>query len=112
MSFLKTLQIWASRFSVPSFPRAFVDANREPFELDPQMFEDELPSYVNTSSPRVAVGLGTIARNVTSDTQIYKNKLTFAEAKDRIERFYWPYHQTLRQLVDATKRKIWILHSY
>ncbi len=87
------------------FPRAFVDANREPFELDPQMFEDELPSYVNTSSPRVAVGLGTIARNVTSDTQIYKDKLTFAEAKERIEKFYWPYHQVLRQLVDTTKRK-------
>ncbi|WP_419901839.1 N-formylglutamate amidohydrolase [Kiloniella sp.] len=87
------------------FPRAFVDANREPFELDPHMFEDELPSYVNTNSPRVAVGLGTIARNVTSDTQIYKDKLTFAEAKERIEKYYWPYHQTLRQLVDATKRK-------
>ncbi|WP_085904057.1 N-formylglutamate amidohydrolase [Kiloniella majae] len=87
------------------FPRAFVDANREPFELDPHMFEDELPSYVNTNSPRVAVGLGTIARNVTSETQIYKDKLTFAEAKDRIERFYWPYHQVLRQLVDTTKRK-------
>ncbi len=87
------------------FPRAFVDANREPFELDPHMFEDELPSYVNTNSPRVAVGLGTIARNVTSDTQIYKDKLTFAEAKERIEKFYWPYHQTLRQLVDMTKRK-------
>lgn len=87
------------------FPRAFVDANREPFELDPHMFEDELPSYVNTNSPRVAVGLGTIARNVTSETQIYKDKLTFAEAKERIERFYWPYHKVLRQLVDATKRK-------
>jgi N-formylglutamate amidohydrolase len=87
------------------FPRAFVDANREPFELDPHMFEDELPSYVNTNSPRVAVGLGTIARNVTSDTLIYKDKLTFAEAKERIEKFYWPYHQVLRQLVDTTKRK-------
>ncbi|WP_020591176.1 N-formylglutamate amidohydrolase [Kiloniella laminariae] len=108
-SFVDELLCNAPRLGAPLlcalFPRAFVDANREPFELDPQMFEDELPSYVNTSSPRVAVGLGTIARNVTSDRPIYKDKLTFAEAKDRIERYYWPYHQVLRQLVDSTKRK-------
>lgn len=38
------------------FPRAFIDPNREPFELDPGMFEDELPSYANTSSTRVQAG--------------------------------------------------------
>ncbi len=46
------------------FPRAWCDANREPWELDPGMFADELPDYVNRSSPRVAAGLGTIARIV------------------------------------------------
>src|SRR5262245_31284696 len=44
------------------FPRAFVDPNREPYELDPGMFADNLPDYVNRSSPRVGAGLGTIAR--------------------------------------------------
>ncbi|MCH7833244.1 MAG: N-formylglutamate amidohydrolase [Proteobacteria bacterium] len=48
------------------FPRAYVDANREAFELDPAMFADPLPDYVNTRSPRIAAGLGTIARVVTS----------------------------------------------
>src|SRR5216684_5618148 len=38
------------------FPRAYLDPNREPFELDPQMFEDALPPYVNSRSPRVQVG--------------------------------------------------------
>ena len=38
------------------FPRVYVDPNREPYELDPIMFEDGLPDYVNTSSPRVAAG--------------------------------------------------------
>ena len=46
------------------FPRSFVDANREPYELDPGMFEDALPPWVNAASPRVAAGLGTIARVV------------------------------------------------
>src|SRR4029450_1433510 len=53
-----------------TFPRAFVDPNREPFELDPAMFEDELPAFVNTGSPRVAAGLGTIAHGVSHRREI------------------------------------------
>lgn len=39
------------------FPRAYLDANREPYELDPAMFADPLPPHVNTRSLRVAGGL-------------------------------------------------------
>ena len=46
------------------FPRCFVDVNREPYELDPRMFEGRLPSFANTRSMRVAGGLGTVARVV------------------------------------------------
>jgi N-formylglutamate amidohydrolase len=84
------------------FPRAFVDPNREPFELDPTMFEDDLPAFVNTSSPRVAAGLGTIARVVGNGTEIYSGKLRYAEALDRINACYKPYHAALRQLIDET----------
>jgi N-formylglutamate amidohydrolase len=84
------------------FPRAYVDPNREPYELDPVMFEDELPDYVNRSSPRVAVGLGTIARVVADGEDIYRRKLRFAEAERRIERLYRPYHAALEQLIQQT----------
>ena len=50
------------------FPRAYLDVNREPYELDPAMFTDPLPPHVNTRSVRVAGGLGTIARIVAEDT--------------------------------------------
>ena len=85
------------------FPRAYVDPNREPFELDPAMFEDELPSYVNTRSPRVAAGLGTIARVVANGADIYRAKLSVREALERIRTYYWPYHEALRDLVEATR---------
>jgi N-formylglutamate amidohydrolase len=85
------------------FPRAYLDPNREPFELDPGMFEDELPAFVNTRSPRVRVGLGTIARVVATGEDIYARKLRFAEAMLRIEGLYRPYHRALRQLVTATR---------
>ena len=86
------------------FPRAFCDVNREPYELDQQMFEDRLPAFVNTRSVRVACGLGTIARVVTDGAEIYRRRLSFAEAEQRLRQCYRPYHRALKKLVDDTTR--------
>ncbi len=59
------------------FPRAYLDVNREAYELDPAMFSDALPGFVNAGSPRVRMGLGTIARIVASGEEIYAGKLRF-----------------------------------
>ncbi|MBV9018909.1 MAG: N-formylglutamate amidohydrolase, partial [Alphaproteobacteria bacterium] len=87
------------------FPRAYLDVNREAWELDPTMFSDVLPSFVNARSPRVRMGLGTIARVVASGEEIYARKLCFAEAKQRVDRLYYPYHQILRGLVRDTEEE-------
>ena len=84
------------------FPRAYLDVNREAWELDPAMFSDALPSYVNVRSPRVRMGLGTIARVVASGEEIYASKLAFADARQRVDALYHPYHRALRRLVDET----------
>jgi N-formylglutamate amidohydrolase len=88
-----------------NFPRAFVDPNREPYELDPKMFDGPLPPYANTRSPRVAAGLGTIARVVTNGSEIYRGTLGVAEALARIEAHYRPYHDALRGLLAETRRR-------
>jgi len=85
------------------FPRAYADPNREPWELDPAMFSDDLPRWVNTSSPRVRAGLGTVAKVVTDGAEIYSGLLTFAEAEARIETYYKPYHQALTSLLESTR---------
>lgn len=87
------------------FPRAFLDPNREPFELDPGMFDGALPSYINARSPRVAAGLGTIPRIVASGEEIYVRRLRFAEAQARLDRCYYPYHAALRGLIEATRAR-------
>lgn len=87
------------------FPRAYVDANREAFELDPAMFSGPLPDYVNTSSPRIAAGLGTIAKIVTDGEDIYSEPLHFEDAERRIDGFYKPYHAALKGLIEATKER-------
>jgi len=85
------------------FPRVFVDVNRQPYELDPTMFSDPLPHYVITQNSRISAGLGTIARVVSNGERVYKNKLTFQEAEERINHFYRPYHDALQTLINNTK---------
>jgi N-formylglutamate amidohydrolase len=85
------------------YARAFIDVNREPYELDPAMFEDELPDFARARTARVAAGLGSIAKVVGEGQEIYRRKLTFAEARRRIEGAHKPYHRALTGLIEATR---------
>ena len=85
------------------FPRAFVDPNREPYELDPSMFQEPLPEFANSRSPRVAAGLGTVARIVANGEQIYDARLPVSDAMNRIELYYRPYHAALAELIEQTQ---------
>ena len=85
-----------------TFPRAFVDANREAWELDPALIDGPLPDHANASTPRVAAGLGSIPRVITGGVEIYDRRLTLQEAEGRIGAFYMPYHAALRDLIDET----------
>ena len=79
--------------------RAYMDLNREPYELDQRMFGEALPGYMNTTSPRVLCGLGTIPKVVAEGEEIYREKLPLIEAVARVEQIYRPYHQTLAALL-------------
>ncbi len=87
---------------VAHFPRAFCDANREAWELDPAMFAGKLPDWVNTTSARVGAGLGTIARIVASGEAIYRGKLDFSDAEARVADYWQPFHDALRGEIDGT----------
>jgi len=87
------------------FARAWIDVNREPWELDPAMFEDELPPYAQGRSARVTAGLGVIARIVGEGQEIYRRKLTFAEAAHRVAEVHDPYHAALAGLVRESVEK-------
>lgn len=80
--------------------RSYLDLNREPYEFDARMFNERLPNFVNCASPRVASGLGTIPRTVGDGVLIYNNGLDLAEALNRIETVYRPYHRALGALLD------------
>lgn len=86
------------------FPRAYLDLNREPYELDPRMFDGRLPVFANTRSVRVAGGLGTIARVVGDSQEIYGERLKVDEALARIDKLYKPYHRSLRELLERAQQ--------
>ena len=86
------------------FPRCYVDVNREPYELDPRMFDGRLPSFANTRSMRVAGGLGTVARVVGDAQEIYGQRIPVDDAIRRIEGLYKPYHRALRRLFTRVHR--------
>jgi N-formylglutamate amidohydrolase len=88
-----------------NFPRAFLDVNREAYELDPKLFDQPPPASANTRSLRVASGLGTIARVVAEGQSIYPDRISLTEGLQRIEKFYKPYHAMLEALMTRTALK-------
>jgi N-formylglutamate amidohydrolase len=93
----------APQFGAPlllaEMPRAYLDLNRAPDELDPGVIEGVARSPHN---PRVASGLGVIPRVVAQGRAIYRGKLTLAEAEVRIAQVWQPYHRALRALMEDT----------
>ena len=99
----------AARLGAPliaaRFARAYLDANREPYELDPELFAEPLPDWANQQSVRVAGGLGTVARIVADGQEIYGAPLRLQDALDRIELLHRPYHEALSALLQRARRQ-------
>lgn len=92
------------------FPRAYLDVNREPYELDPVLFGGRLPPYANSQSMRVAGGLGTIARIVADAEEIYApdRRPTLEAALQRVDLLYKPFHAALADLIISTRERFGI----
>ncbi len=108
-SYVDELYQGAAALGIPmiaaDFPRAYLDVNREPYELDPELFADPLPDYANAQSVRVVGGLGTIARIVADGEEIYHSRLSVDEALTRIEQLYFPFHAALENLIETTRAR-------
>src|SRR5882724_1759906 len=89
-------------FLAARFPRSYVDANREPYELDPGMFEGPLPQALNHRTTRVAAGLGMIPRVAASGEAIYRGRVPSDEIEHRLETCWRPYHVALSMAVEQT----------
>ena len=85
------------------FPRAYLDPNRALDELDPTMFEGELPAKAWRPSARASAGLGVIPRVGADGRAIYPGRLPYSEVRLRFETCYHPYHRALAQAIASTR---------
>ncbi len=81
-------------------PRAYVDLNRAPEELDPALIEGIRRKSHNA---RVASGLGVIPRVVANGRPILRGKISLTEAHQRISNYWRPYHDRLQTLLDESQ---------
>ncbi|MEM1352629.1 MAG: N-formylglutamate amidohydrolase [Pseudomonadota bacterium] len=89
---------YGARFIKAAVPRAYVDFNRSSDELDPALIEG-IPRQGH--NPRVASGLGVIPRVVANGRAIYRGKISMAEAQDRLNHYWHPYHRKLQSFLTA-----------
>lgn len=80
-------------------PRAYLDLNRGPDELDSALIQGVRRHAHN---PRIASGLGVIPRVVANGRHIYRGKLSLVEAHTRIAKYWRPYHDQLQTLLDES----------
>jgi len=83
-----------------SYPRAWVDVNRNSDELDPALIEGIKGVGHN---PRVASGLGVVPRVVANGRAIYRGKLPLREAETRIRDVWHPWHDAIGQLLSDSR---------
>ena len=79
------------------FPRSFLDVNRSVEDVDPLLLAEPWPGPLS-QAPSVRRGMGLIWRFAWGDQPMYDRKLTVAEVRDRIDRYWRPYHAALDRM--------------
>jgi N-formylglutamate deformylase len=78
------------------FPRSYIDPNRAVSDIDPALLQ--APWQGRTApSAKSALGKGLIWRCLDDGTPLYTDKLTQAQCQQRIDAYWQPYWQALRQ---------------
>lgn len=86
------------------FHRACIDANRARDDIDAQMLQGAWPTLLNPTK-KSATGMGLIRRDALPGLPMYAGKLPVAEVRERIARYYDPYHAELERLIEAAHRR-------
>jgi N-formylglutamate deformylase len=91
-----------------SFPRTYLDANRNAGDLDLELIEGRIPSdwpWEYRPSGKARIGKSLIWRTLEDGRPIYARRLSPETVRRRIERFHAPYHRSLKELLDQAFQK-------
>lgn len=87
------------------YARTVADLNRDPRELDPDMFSDGVPRPCGMPTARVDAGLGCLPRVAARGEAIYGRRLTRAEGEARLAGIHDIYHQCLATELGSLKER-------
>jgi N-formylglutamate deformylase len=82
------------------FPRTMIDVNRAEDDIDPAGIEGEWPVPL-LPDPMTLSGFGLVRRLCRNGVSLYRQPVTAAEVRRRIETYYRPYHDCLRRTMEA-----------
>lgn len=88
-------------------PRAMIDLNRAPDDVDWDMFGDRSADEVGSYTPgqRARTGLGLIPRRLPGIGELWKRRHDRDELAQRIGGIHQPYHACLADTLEALRRR-------
>lgn len=78
-----------------TFPRSYIDANRDEADVDLTMIEGDWQRDARPSQRCLSLGNGLVWRRTPEHREIYARRLAVAEVEGRIDRCWRPYRNAL-----------------
>ena len=88
---------------VAHIARAAIDLNRDPREIDPAMIEGRIGAEGLLPSGKVRAGLGLFPRRLPACGELWRGRMSMAEAAHRIAVAHEPYHRAIAERLEAIK---------
>ncbi len=88
-----------------TFPRSYIDANRDEADVDTGMIEGAWTRPATPSPRTLEIGVGLIWRETPERLPIYARKLSPGEVAQRIEKYWRPYRQALAAQLEAAAQR-------
>jgi N-formylglutamate amidohydrolase len=85
--------------------RAWIDLNRAPSEIDPQMISDAPRTAFAQPSAKVRGGLGLVPRRLADHGELWRKPWQRESIAARIARLHDPYHQVLADTLAALRAR-------
>ena len=85
--------------------RAWIDLNRAPSEVDPQMIIDAPRAAYAQASAKVRGGLGLVPRRLADHGELWQGPLPRAAITERISSLHEPYHRALSVALSALRAR-------
>ena len=84
-------------------PRALIDLNRDPREIDPAMLSGAPHGMAFHSSAKLRGGLGLIPRRLSGAGDLWRGPIDYSQLQQRLDAVHRPYHAQIESAMAAAR---------